>query len=54
MGVNGFIAEPNWEKTICPYCHAKLGMREAVARKRKRTYQCTKCHKITDERFVVR
>lgn len=54
MGVHGFVAEPSWEKNICPYCHAKLGMREVIARQMKKTYQCPKCHKKIDVRFVVR
>lgn len=54
MGMQGMKAETHLEKVMCPYCYAKLGIREIIARQMKKTYQCPKCHKRIDERFVVR
>lgn len=54
MSMQGIKTETQLEKAMCPYCYAKLGIREIIARQMKKTYQCPKCHKRIDERFVVR
>lgn len=53
MGLNGVMAEPEWIKKRCPFCHEKLGIVAEWKRKRKKVCHCPNCHRKIDERFVV-
>lgn len=53
MKLDRVRAETRFEKMICPYCYAKLGIREMIEKKIKRVYRCPKCNRVVDDRYVI-